>query len=368
MRVPPLLLLCAAALASLCQVTAQPATERRLLQAGGEGNASAAACPDGYTLLWRDEFEGAGSGVDPTWWTPLEMDGKQYGLDGWGNQELQWYTGRPANVYVQEGRLVVQAQRESGEALEGIVQACWDDCRARCERGDGAPDCVVACARPRCDRVRQRAVTSARISTYGKLAVSPSQDFASVRIEAAIKLPRGPGLWPAFWLLPEQGASEAWVGGGQYGGWPASGEIDVLEGRNDMGDLLGTAYFGGAGATQQRSGFAGPAAQEGYQRFAVEWGHGALSWQVDGREYHRVGSAARAGDGADGWFSAGAPGGDAPFDVPFYLILNLAVGGSYPQTEEAAALAGLDASGAQRMEVDWVRVCGKPSNGGAAAV
>jgi hypothetical protein len=360
-RRPALLLpfLCAAALISLCHGAPITSADRRLLQDPGQGNASAPICPDGYTLLWQDEFDGPGSSVDPTWWTALEGDGAQYGIESWGNSELQYYSGRPANLYVQDGRLVIQAQRESGEALEAIVASCLEDCRTRCAP-DASPDCVPSCASPRCDRVRQRAVTSARISTYGKLAVSPSEDFSSVHIEAAIRLPRGAGLWGAFWLLPEQGASEKYMGAGQYGGWPASGEIDIMEGTNGMENLLGNVYFGGEGATQMRPGFSGPAAAEGYQRFAVEWSHGALSWQVDGREFHRVEAAARVPPGGDGWFSAGAPGGDAPFDVPFYLILNLAVGGTLPQTEEAAALATLDA-GAKQMEVDYVRICGKPS-------
>ena len=229
--------------------------------------------PD-WSMLWRDEFSGPGAAPDPTKWGAQEGDGAEFNLSGWGNQELQYYTNRLENAYVQDGRLVIQAQRESGATLDAVVAMCFLECSQRCSlttpAGDPVDPCVQACSVPRCDTFKNRGITSARLRTYGRLAVSPSDQFSAVRVEGRIKLPRGAGLWPAFWMLPEQGARADCVGCGDYGGWPSSGEIDIMEGRNDMSSVIGTLFYGGEGEVQQVTADAGPAS-EGYSLFSLEW-------------------------------------------------------------------------------------------------
>ena len=120
-------------------------------------------------LAWSDEFDG--SALDLTKWTPQYGDGSQYGIPGWGNNELQSYTDNPANLYVEDGRLHIVARQQNNQ------------------------------------------YTSARIRTLG------NAEFTYGRMEARIKLPAaGQGLWPAFWMLPTNSP---------YGGWAAGGEIDI---------------------------------------------------------------------------------------------------------------------------------------------
>lgn len=125
-------------------------------------------------LVWREEFNGPR--LDPRTWLLEEGDGSQFGIPGWGNRELQWY--RPQNARVENGHLVITARRQ---------------------------------------RYGEFRFTSARINTRDRFA------FRYGRIEARIQLPGGRGIWPAFWLMPQDNA---------YGTWPASGEIDIMEARN----------------------------------------------------------------------------------------------------------------------------------------
>lgn len=335
---------------------------RKLLQSSPDGWSPCLA-PD-WNLLWSDEFSGPDLAPDPTKWSAQEHDGWQYGIGGWGNQELQYYTSRQSNLFVQDGKLTIQAQRESGEQLEWLVRKCWEECTARCQHtiavADYLSDCTNSCAMPRCENVRQGAITSARIRTYGKLAVSPSDQFSTVRIESSIKLPRGVGLWPAFWMLPEQGAREDCMGCGAYGGWPASGEIDIMESSGNMSQISGTVFYGGEGAADQSSGYTGPAL-DAFQTFAVEWDAGQIRWYVDGVQYHSVDAASKLGamGQTGGWYSRNAPG-NAPFNVPFYVVMNMAVGGLFPQADPAAVIADLNL-GPKQMQVDYVRICGRPA-------
>jgi beta-glucanase (GH16 family) len=144
-----------------------------------------------------------------------------------------------------------------------------------------------------------------------------------------------------------------------YGNWPASGEIDVFEGANDMSNILGTIFYGGVGEVQQYSGGAGPASVDGFQTLALEWDFNTMRWFINDRQFHMAESAAKINPQGQpgGWYSKDGQG-NAPFDAAFYLILNLAVGGKFTAVNPAAAVADLSL-GAKRMEVDYVRVCGK---------
>ncbi|KAG7673251.1 hypothetical protein Ndes2526B_g03321 [Nannochloris sp. 'desiccata'] len=317
-----------------------------------------------WELLWSDEFSDyASAAVDPAKWSYQTGDGSQYGIPGWGNDELQYYTERSSNLYVQDGKLIIQAQRESGENSDWMYKKCLNECEYRCNlegktKTDDISGCVQTCSVPRCDEIKATGATSARIRTFGKLAVVPSEDYPSVRIEASVKLPRGVGLWPAFWMLPEQSPSNC-SGCGRYGKWPASGEIDIFEAANDMSNIQGTLFYGAEGEVQQYSGNGGPAPVDVFQTIALEWDYEQMRWFIDDRQFMQADSAAKLNSMGipGGWYTKTGQG-NAPFDAAFYLILNLAVGGNYPNADPAATLADLSL-GAKKMEVDYIRVCGK---------
>ena len=255
-----------------------------------------------WQLVWSDEFDGDALDLDK--WNIQTGDGTAYGIPGWGNNELQSY--RPGNVAVRDGRLVVTA---------------------RAEAADG------------------KRYTSGRINTRGKFETRYG------RIEASIRVPAGQGLWAAFWMLPTNSP---------YGGWAASGEIDIMEAfsRRPEPFIQGAAHFGMAwplNAHVHRRGFIAPHdPAEGFHTYAVEWDRCALRWFAAGLHYWTVPSAAYwtyyLGEEANAHRSG--PEG-APFDQPFHLLLNLAVGGNLPGDPVAAAFPG-------EMRVDWVRVyrCG----------
>jgi beta-glucanase (GH16 family) len=240
---------------------------------------------EGRRLIWSDEFEGpAGSPPDPSSWTHELGDGSEHGIPGWGNGELQRYTAARANAALDgHGNLVLTARRDAG------------------------------------------GFSSARLVTKGKLA------FAFGRIEARIRVPRGAGIWPAFWAL---GASIDRVG------WPAAGEIDVMEhvGREPRlvyGALHGPGYSGDAGLV--RSLELPRDVADDFHVFAVDWSPGLIVWSVDGLRYHRA-TPVDVEPGA--WV----------FESPFYLLLNVAVGGTFGGP--VAAETELP----QAMLVDYVRV------------
>jgi beta-glucanase (GH16 family) len=250
----------------------------------------------GHTLLWSDEFDGpAGSPPDPDRWRHALGDGTADGNPGWGNSELEWYTDSTANVaHDGEGNLVITARHADGD------RDCWYG------------TCLY---------------TSARLLTRGLF------EFQHGRIEARIKVPAGVGLWPAFWML---GTNIANVG------WPESGEIDVMEhvGRKPyqvFGTIHGPGYSGG-NAFGNTLDLDAPVADD-YHVFAVDWAPGHIAWTVDGRLYHEA-------------TPADVSPNDWPFEHPFFLLLNLAVGGEFggpvdPETDFPAA-----------MVVDYIRVYG----------
>lgn len=243
-------------------------------------------------LVWSDEFDG--TSINPANWEHQIGSGTAYGLPaGWGNNELQYYTNRAVNSFVADGMLNIVARQENFAGHN---------------------------------------YTSARLRSLNL------QDFLYGRLEARIKLPVGQGMWPAFWMLPTNSP---------YGGWAASGEIDIMESVNAMTTIHGTIHFGGQWPNNTSSGgsFSGSTNySEQFHVYAIEWSPDMIRWYLDGCQYNSVTSAT--------WFSEnGPPFNDrAPFDVAFHFLLNVAVGGNWPGNPNGTA------SFPQVMQVDWVRV------------
>ena len=254
-------------------------------------------------VVWNEDFNGAaGSGVDSSKWS------FDTGGSGWGNQELQYYTNGTGNVAMDgQGHLVITARKGSGGHND-----CWN---GTCQ------------------------FTSGRIQTAGKF----TQQYG--HIEARIQVPNGSGLWPAFWML----------GGGN---WPGDGEIDIMEvvGRDPnrlYGTLHGPGYSGGNAFGGQL--VAGSPWYQAFHNYAVDWSSNLIVWTVDGQEYFRATPASlQAAKGNVSWV----------YTHPFFVILNLAIGGNFGQGNPA----GLPAE--SKMLIDYVHVSTStttppPSGGGA---
>jgi beta-glucanase (GH16 family) len=255
------------------------------------GSSQPTTPPASYVLTWSDEFNGTnGSLPDSSKWV-MESGGK-----GWGNNELETYTNRTQNAHVQNGNLVITAIKESYTGSDGIA----------------------------------RQYTSARIKTVGLF----EQKYG--RFEARIKIPQGQGMWPAFWMLGNN-IDKA--------GWPACGEIDVMEniGKEPAvahGSMHGPGYSGAKGLTASYSLPSGKFADD-FHIFAVEWEAAAVRFYVDGNLYETR-------------TPADLPAGQAwVFDHPFFVLLNEAVGGDWPGNPDSTTVFP------QSMLVDYVRVYGK---------
>jgi beta-glucanase (GH16 family) len=251
--------------------------------------------PDGYSLLWSDEFEG--NTINAGNWTVETGTGS----NGWGNAELQNYTSRPENVKVENGNLVITARRENYSGS---------------------------------------AATSARIITMNKVR------FKYGYVVASIKLPKtANGLWPAFWMM-----------GNDFGsvGWPRCGEIDILEMGNSTGIADGTQerYLNGAchwGQSYARHSAWDYSLQDGrFHTYTCVWDENYIRMYID-RETH-------PGEGP--YFEMKITenmGGTNCFRKECFLLLNMAVGGNFPGINDIAGVTAL-ASGQAAMEVDYVRV------------
>jgi beta-glucanase (GH16 family) len=232
--------------------------------------------PPGWTLVWNDEFNG--TSIDKTKWEH-EVNG-----DGGGNNELQYYTDFAENSYVKDGVLTIQARKENYQGKE---------------------------------------YTSARMRTKYK------GDWTYGRFEIKAKLPFGQGMWPAIWMLPTDWA---------YGGWPTSGEIDIMEMLGqETTKIYGTIHYGPAWPNNQSTGgsytlktgsgtFAG-----NFHVFAIEWDSTGFNWYCDNNLYFTT----KHGQ---------------PFDKRFHLLLNVAVGGNWPGNPDEGTYFP------QKMYVDYVRV------------
>jgi beta-glucanase (GH16 family) len=164
------------------------------------------------------------------------------------------------------------------------------------------------------------------------------------RFEFRAKLPSGKGYWPALWLMPAKSA---------YGGWAASGEIDVMEIRgDDPATVLGTIHYGGRSPHNAHSNGPqfhfppGQSAASDFHVYAVDWTTNAIKWSVDGHVYETQTNWWSASDSADLTRRNPYP---APFDQPFYIILNLAIGGNFDGNPDAATVFPGE------MQVDYVR-------------
>lgn len=274
-----------------------------------------------WRLVWSDEFDG--QGLDRSKW--------DFDVDCWGggNGERQCYTASSRNAAVVDGKLVISAllQHATGPALPKDQRRKASD-----------PNAEVT-----------REFTSARLTTRGKAA------WRFGRIEVRASLPQGQGLWPAVWMLPEHDA---------YGPWPSSGEIDILEavnlgvpcascagGREDR--ILGTLHFGNPWPKNVQSGteIHFPDVLEGFHTYAILWDADRIVWQVDGRTYAERKSSQ--------WWSSGSTVTGAPFDQPFHLILNLAVGGGLAESRGLKGVSTKDFP--KRFEIEWIRVWQKDS-------
>jgi len=234
-------------------------------------------------LSWSDEFDGAaGSAPNGANWN------QETGGGGWGNNELQVYTNSRENSALDgNGNLVITARQD----------------------GNGG-------------------YTSARLTTAGK--VQPKFGH----LEARIKIPRGQGIWPAFWML----------GTGISNGvpWPDSGEIDIMENvgfepATVHGTLHGPGYSGGNPITGQYQHPQGWSFADDFHTFAIDWAPGQISWSVDGNVYQ---TRTTADVGGNQWV----------FDQPFFFLLNVAVGGNWPGYPDGSTQFP------QQMIVDYVRV------------
>ena len=233
-----------------------------------------------WELVWQDEFNTPGA-PDAAKWTYDIGNGPNN--DGWGNAELQSYTSRAENIVIADGKLKITAIKNGN------------------------------------------AFTSARIKTQGLF----EQGYG--RIEASIKLPYGPGIWPAFWMVGNDVNTK---------GWPQCGEIDIMEGRGQEPNIIhgtvhGPGYSAGAAITASY-GLQNARFDTDYHLFAVEWTENCIDFYVDDVLYSRITPEKVTGN----WV----------YDHPFFIILNVAVGGNYvgwPTTSTPFP---------QTMYVDYVKV------------
>lgn len=289
--------------------------------------ASLPSIGDDWTLVWADEFSG----------TEIDQEKWSHEVDCWGggNEERQCYTPLPTNSFVADGVLSIVARYEGAEgpALPAHLRA-------------NAPGSER-------DATKIQPFTSARLITKGKA------DWTYGRFEARAKMPEGQGLWPAIWMLPTEET---------YGAWAASGEIDIVEAVN-MGApcdecesgiedrILGTIHYGGEWPHNKYKGKETtlPPSEDGFYTYAVEWEAGKIKWFVDGVEYYELTSK----DWRKRQLFSSLPD-TAPFDQPFYMILNFAVGGHLAEARNAG---GVSVKGFPKtMQVDWIRVYQKRSD------
>jgi beta-glucanase (GH16 family) len=272
-----MILMCGAVLVLVAVLVAPAAA-----QTGGSASPA-------WKLVWSDEFNGSnGSAVDASKW------GFDSGGGGWGNDELEYYTNRLQNSSQQDGNLVIKVLQEKYTGADGV----------------------------------SRNYTSARLKTLGKF----SQTYG--RFEARMKIPRGQGIWPAFWMLGDDIEKP---------GWPACGEIDIMEniGKEPAlvhGTIHGPGYSGDKGIGGPYGLPGGQTFADDFHVFAVEWEPNAIRFYVDDHLY-TTRTPADLPKGAK-WV----------YDHPFFMLLNVAVGGGWPGSPDSTSVFP------QTMLVDYVRV------------
>ena len=261
-----------------------------------------------FTLIWHDEFDG--ETLDLTKWSyqygTRDIYGNSTGPANWGNNELQYY--REENVRLEDGMLVITAQKES-------------------------------------EKIGGKSFTSGRITSRGNFFTLYGY------VEARIKLPGVSGLWPAFWMLPQP--TSITQTGNEYGGWARNGELDIMEARGRIvTEVDTTLHFGGSypqNDYRSKKAYLDTPITE-WHTYAVDWRKEYIAWIVDGVETFRL--------TYEQWWTASVDKEDnpyAPFDKPFYILLNLAVGGTY-DTTGANEIKENESFTSASMYVDYVRV------------
>ncbi|MUG67887.1 MULTISPECIES: glycoside hydrolase family 16 protein [Paenibacillus] len=266
---------------------------------------------EGMTLIWHDEFNG--TQLDHSKWNYevgyyLNDDPNTW---GWGNAELQHYTDSTQNIFVQGGNLNIRALEDPKTFPQ--------------DPGRVAP------------------YSSGKINTKDKFTLQYG------RVDFRAKLPTGNGVWPAFWMLPQDNV---------YGTWASSGEIDIMEARGRLpGTSTGAVHFGGQwpSNTHLSGEYHFPEGQtiaNDYHVYSVVWEEDNIKWYVDGKFFFKV--------TREQWYSLAAPNNpNAPFDQPFYLIVNLALGGTF-DGGRAPNPGDIPAT----LQVDYVRVYKEGGEGG----
>ena len=257
-------------------------TCEEMCENSGDGGGSDGGGDDQiYALVWSDEFDE--NEIDETKWN-FEIG---TGNGGWGNGEEQYYTSRSENAFIEDGKLIIQALNESYAGSN---------------------------------------YTSAKMTTENKA------DFLYGKIVASIKVPEAGGTWPAFWMLPTNSV---------YGGWPNSGEMDIMEHYGcDPGHVHSTVHnntYNWAGGIPPTGYNIYTNATSEFLEYEMEWSDDELSFSVDG---NWIGSYYNENSGSSQW----------PYDQEFYVILNLAIGSYFMACETEGNLFP------QRYEIDYVRV------------
>ncbi|MCR2823116.1 carbohydrate binding domain-containing protein [Lederbergia panacisoli] len=252
-----------------------------------------------WSLVWEDNFDG--NELDTTKWSIDTGNGFENPdgswNPGWGNNELQYYDEN--NVKIENGKLILEGRKESISDNHGTYQ-----------------------------------YTSGKILSRGKF----SKKYG--KIEAKMKLPKGKGFWPAFWMMPEDDV---------YGGWAASGEIDIMEGKGSIPNKVGGAIHYGGGwpnntYTAKDYEFSSGDITD-FNVYSLEWEPGELRWYVNGELYQKLNNWNSTGTGNAAKYSY-----PAPFDQEFFIILNLAIGGHFDGNPDGST----EFPG--QVEVDYVRV------------
>jgi beta-glucanase (GH16 family) len=254
------------------------------------GEADDPELPGTFKLMWADEFNG--DSYDHSIWSPQIAGG------GFGNHELQYYTGNSNNIFTRDGNLVLKAIKETynGHAY-----------------------------------------------TSGKLWTQNFRNFKYGRVEARFKLPKGRGTWPAIWMMPANSV---------YGGWPNSGEIDVMEFVGyDANKIYGTVHRGaGSGGNGNGNSISIAGKTDDFHTIRIDWEPGYIKWYLDDQLFHTYNNGYA---GTAQW----------PFDQDFYVILNFAVGGDWGGAQ------GVDANiWPQEFLIDYVRVYQKSEETGVKEI
>lgn len=239
-------------------------------------------------LVWNDEFDGANGVPDPELWTYEFGDGCP-NICGWGNNEIQYYTSAPKNAHVENGLLILEAHKEMMGGLQ---------------------------------------------YTSAKLNSKKTGSWKYGRIDVRARIPQGLGTCPAIWMLPTE-----W----KYGGWPMSGEIDIMEhvgwNKDTLYGTVHTDSYNHTKGTQKGRKFYQHEMGLRFHVYSIIWNTEKIDFLLDDKIYY---SYANDGTGPASW----------PFDQSFYLIMNISVGGNF------GGAKGVEEENIwpQRMEIDYVRV------------